>query len=96
MIGIGITTHNRYETFSKTLVEIKRYAPKDAKIVVVDDASDIPVPEATFRFDTNVGIAAGKNKCMELLDECDHLFLRKVGHNYFSLLREKLKFGERA
>lgn len=29
-------------------------------------------------------------------DRCDHLFLRKVGHNYFSLLREKLKFGERA
>lgn len=26
----------------------------------------------------------------------DHLFLRKRGHNYFSLLREKLKFGERA
>lgn len=29
-------------------------------------------------------------------DECDHLFLRKVGHNFFSLLRDKLKFGERA
>ncbi len=28
--------------------------------------------------------------------QSDHLFLRKVGHNYFSLLREKLKFGERA
>lgn len=27
---------------------------------------------------------------------CDHLFLRKAGHNFFSLLREKLKFGERA
>jgi NAD+ kinase len=27
---------------------------------------------------------------------CDHLFLRKMGHNYFSLLKEKLKFGERA
>lgn len=26
----------------------------------------------------------------------DHLFLRKVGHNFFSLLKEKLKFGERA
>ena len=26
----------------------------------------------------------------------NHLYLRKVGHNYFSLLREKLKFGERA
>jgi NAD+ kinase len=29
-------------------------------------------------------------------DASDHLFLRKVGHNFFSLLREKLKFGERA
>jgi NAD+ kinase len=28
--------------------------------------------------------------------EREHLFLRKVGHNYFSLLKEKLKFGERA
>jgi NAD+ kinase len=29
-------------------------------------------------------------------DVCDHLFLRRKGHNYFSLLKEKLKFGERA
>ncbi len=29
-------------------------------------------------------------------DPNDHLFLRKVGHNFFSLLKEKLKFGERA
>jgi len=29
-------------------------------------------------------------------DPGEHLFLRKVGHNFFSLLREKLKFGERA
>lgn len=28
--------------------------------------------------------------------ECGHLFLRKAGHNYFSLLKEKLKLGERA
>jgi NAD+ kinase len=27
---------------------------------------------------------------------CDHLFLRKPGHNFFSLLKEKLKLGERA
>ena len=26
----------------------------------------------------------------------DHVFLRKVGHNYFNVLKEKLKFGERA
>ncbi len=29
-------------------------------------------------------------------DDCDHSFLRKPGYNYFQLLREKLKFGERA
>jgi NAD+ kinase len=29
-------------------------------------------------------------------ESSDHLFLRKVGHNYFSLLKDKLKFGERA
>ena len=32
--------------------------------------------------------------CVER-DECDHLLLRKPGHNYFSLLKDKLKFGER-
>lgn len=26
----------------------------------------------------------------------DHLFLRKVGHNFFNLLKDKLKLGERA
>jgi len=26
----------------------------------------------------------------------DHIFLRKMGHNFFSLLKDKLKFGERA
>lgn len=74
-IGIGITTHNRYDVFSKTLAEIKRLAPAGAEIVVVDDASDKPVPEATFRFSRNVGIAAAKNKCFELLEDCDHIFL---------------------
>lgn len=29
-------------------------------------------------------------------DENDHIFLRKAGVNYFSIIREKLKFGERA
>lgn len=29
-------------------------------------------------------------------DENDHLFLRKAGVNYFNVIREKLKFGERA
>lgn len=73
-IGIGITTHNRYEIFTKSLQEITRYSP-GCKIVVVDDASAKPVSEATYRFNTNVGIAAAKNKCFELLDDCEHIFL---------------------
>lgn len=73
-IGIGITTHNRPEVFAKTYSEIQKYSP-DCKIVVVDDASVVPAKGATFRFDTNVGIARAKNKCFELLDDCDHIFL---------------------
>lgn len=73
-IGVGITTHNRPDAFQKTFLEIKRRTP-GAKIVVVDDASDIPVQEADFRFNENVGIARAKNKCLELLDDCEHIFL---------------------
>lgn len=74
-IGIGITTHNRYDVFKKTYKEIVKYAPSGAKIVVIDDFSDKVVPEATYRFTKNVGIARAKNKCFELLEDCDHIFL---------------------
>lgn len=76
-IGIAISTYNRYETFKKTYSEIQRFAPPNSIIVVVDDASDKPVPEATFRFEKNVGIARVKNKCFELLynEGCEHFFL---------------------
>lgn len=74
MIGVGITTHNRYATFNKCFDSVKRFS-KGLKIVVVDDASSLPVPQATFRFEKNVGIARAKNKCFELLDDCDHIFL---------------------
>ncbi len=74
-IGIGITTRNRYAVFSTTFARITALAPKGAKIVVVDDCSDTPVPEAKFRFIRNVGIARAKNKCLQLLEDCDHIFL---------------------
>lgn len=54
---------------------IHKYAPKGANIIVVDDASTVPVQEATYRFDMNVGIAGAKNKCLELLEGYDHIFL---------------------
>ena len=74
-IGIGITTHNRYDVFKKTYDEIKRFLPCGAKLVVVDDCSDKEVPEATYRFNSNAGIAKSKNKCIELLFGCEHVFL---------------------
>jgi glycosyltransferase involved in cell wall biosynthesis len=74
-IGVGITTHNRYEVFSETYKRIKQFLPKNAKLVVVDDASNYHVKEATFRFMRNVGVAAAKNKCLELLEGCDYIFL---------------------
>lgn len=73
-IGIGITTHNRPDVFRRAYAEIVRLTP-GARIVVVDDASDSPIEEATFRFDECAGIARAKNKCLELLDGCEHIFL---------------------
>jgi len=74
-IGIGIITHNRREVFLDTLLHMKQVLPEGAKLVIVDDASTEPLAEATYRFDQNVGIATAKNKCFELLDDCDHIFL---------------------
>ena len=77
LIGIGITTQNRYGIFKKTFDEITRFAPANSIIVVVDDASDKPISEASYRFTTIAGIARAKNKCFELLYNagCEHFFL---------------------
>lgn len=76
-IGIGITEHNRPAMFKRCYEEVLKYAPAGAEIVVVDDASTTPVPEATYRFSSNVGIAVAKNKCLSLLYQrgCEHIFL---------------------
>jgi glycosyltransferase involved in cell wall biosynthesis len=74
-VGIAITTRNRRDVFDKTLTEFQRLTP-GALIVVVDDASDEPVPGA-IRFDTNVGIARAKNAGITALMDAgvEHLFL---------------------
>lgn len=74
-IGIAITTRNREATAKETITKIRKYAPKGAKIVIVDDASDKPFEGADFRFENQAGIARAKNKCFELLNDCEHLFL---------------------
>lgn len=76
-IGIGITTHNRQALAASTLAKIQAATP-GARIVVVDDASQprVRIPGAeVYRFEKNVGIARAKNKCLELLADCDHIFL---------------------
>lgn len=74
-IGIGITTLNRNKQLTQTIAKIKEFTSVPFKLVVVDDGSKNPVPEATFRFDKNQGAPIAKNKCLELLDDCDHIFL---------------------
>lgn len=76
-IGIGVTTRNRPDTYQKTITEIRRHLPPGAALVIVDDASDTPNPDATHRYTTQAGIAAAKNKCLQLLAEQDveHYFL---------------------
>lgn len=73
-IGIGISTRNRSEVFKKSYAEWLKFLPKDAKLVVVDDASDIPV-EGAIRNENKKGIATVKNQLLEALDDCDHLFI---------------------
>ena len=77
MIGVGITTHNRRDIFNHSFTRWRKHLPAGAVLVVVDDASDSPCPDATYRFDINVGAPTAKNKCLELLMTagCDHLFL---------------------
>lgn len=74
-IGLGISTRNRNDVFEHSYSQWLKHTPKGVKIVVVDDASEIPVENATFRFEENVGIAKAKNKCFQLLEDCDYIFL---------------------
>ena len=74
-IGVAVTVHNRHDTARKTIQEWRRWLPAGAKLVVVDDASDKPFKGADFRFEQNAGIAVAKNKALELLEDCEHIFL---------------------
>ena len=74
-IGIGVTEHNRPEVLELFMKNIKKFMPPDSKLVIVDDASEIPVANATYRCEENAGIATSKNKCLELLQDCKHIFL---------------------
>lgn len=73
-IAICITTHNRRQILDLSLRKWNEFLPENAKIFVVDDGSKIPV-NSDFRFEKSVGIANAKNKCLELAEDFDHIFL---------------------
>lgn len=78
MIGIGITTFNRPKVFQETLEKHLKYLPDGAKLVVVEDAHTKCQPyvdSPDHRFSQRAGIPKSKNKCLELLDGCDDVFL---------------------
>lgn len=74
-IGIAISTKNRREIAEHSISQWRKYLPQDARLVIVDDCSDVPYPDADFRFEEPAGIAKVKNKCLSLLEGCDHIFL---------------------
>ena len=75
-IGIAITNYNRPEVLKEALAHHVKYLPKDARLVIVDDCSfDKPEFNFDYVFPYNAGIASAKNKCLELLEGCEHIFL---------------------
>jgi hypothetical protein len=76
-IGVAITTRNRPEILATALEQWRVFLPAGAILLVVDDASDQPVPDADHRFPERVGIARAKNRCLELLHAAgvEHMFL---------------------
>lgn len=74
MISICITTRNRLESFDLVLAKIEEHTNCEYELIIVDDASDIPYCDASYRFETRSGIPATKNKCLELA-KYHHIFL---------------------
>lgn len=74
-ISIAISVHNRHETAKETVKQWKKFLPKGAKLFIVDDGSDVPFPDADYRNETAQGIASCKNRCLELCDGADYIFL---------------------
>ncbi len=74
-VGVAITTRNRPDVLAQTLDAFRRHSP-EIPVVVVDDGSDVPVPQAV-RHTTSRGIPAAKNRSIAELMALgvEHLFL---------------------
>lgn len=76
-VGIAITTKDRHDIFQQCLAKVKRHTPDEFPIIIVDDGSNPPVPEASIRHATARGIPAAKNACLTALMDLgvEHLIL---------------------
>jgi hypothetical protein len=76
---VAITTRNRRPVFAKSLSYWERLLPANAELVIVDDASDLPLSgnRTVLRSDVRLGVAMSKNRGIAALMDagCDHLFL---------------------
>jgi glycosyltransferase involved in cell wall biosynthesis len=74
-IAICITTKDRPSVMAVTLTCWQAFKPANADIFIVDDGSKEPYPGATFRFETSQGVSVAKNKCLELSEGYDYVFV---------------------
>lgn len=86
-IGVAISTYDRPERLLETVLAWVEHTPLQWPIVVVDDASTVPLPKLpervyVYRMEENAGIAAVKNKSIELLEDrgVQHMFLSDDDH----------------
>lgn len=87
--GIGITTRNRPHVLRTALEHFFTFPVSDARLVIIDDNSDVSNCEAVNPFlssqayedviyersDERLGISRAKNACLRALRDCEHVFL---------------------
>jgi glycosyltransferase involved in cell wall biosynthesis len=74
-IAVCITTRNRHEILNFARLSWISFNSCNADIFIVDDASNTPVAGSSYRFEIQQGIAKAKNKCLELAQGYDYVFL---------------------
>lgn len=76
-IAICITTRNRPKELRKCIEQHEKHLPKNARIFVVDDASEPPAYRYDCRMVERSGIPRVKNECLKLAIKfgCEHIFL---------------------
>lgn len=74
-ISIAISTYNRPEAFFHTLNQIKKHTPSNIPIYIVDGCSPDSYVKPDYQFKYRASIAEVKNKCLQLCQDSEHIFL---------------------